>query len=110
MRSDTTSANQPPGNICGTAGVPNGGQRHYVNFQGAATNNLNIHNALNTLYFGSQHPGGCQFAMADGSIHFLNENINLALYQRLGDMGDGLPPADSRNDALLTGTLHRPAA
>jgi prepilin-type N-terminal cleavage/methylation domain-containing protein/prepilin-type processing-associated H-X9-DG protein len=91
IRSDTTSANQPPGNICGTAGVPNGGQRHYINFQGTTTNNLNIHNALNTLYFGSQHAGGCQIAMADGSVHFLNENINLALYQRLGTMGDGLP-------------------
>jgi prepilin-type N-terminal cleavage/methylation domain-containing protein len=91
IRSDTTSTNQPPGNICGTAGAPNGGQRHYVTFQGSATNNLNIHNALNTFYFGSQHPGVCQFAMADGSIHLINENINLALYQRLGDMGDGLP-------------------
>jgi prepilin-type N-terminal cleavage/methylation domain-containing protein len=91
MRTDTTAANQPPGNIAGTAGVPNGGFRHYINFQGTATNNLNIHNALNTLYFGSQHPGGCQIAMADASIQFLNENINLALYQRLGPMGDGLP-------------------
>jgi prepilin-type N-terminal cleavage/methylation domain-containing protein len=91
IRSDTTSANQPPGNIAGTAGVPNGGQRHYVAFQGTATGNLNIHNALNTLYFGSQHPGSCQFAMADGSIHVINENINLAIYQRLGDMGDAQP-------------------
>jgi prepilin-type N-terminal cleavage/methylation domain-containing protein/prepilin-type processing-associated H-X9-DG protein len=91
MRADTTSTNQPPGNVAGTAGVPNGGQRHYVNFQGVTTSNLNIHNALNTLYFGSQHPGGCQFAMADGSIHFINENINLALYQRLGAMNDDLP-------------------
>jgi hypothetical protein len=91
MRTNTSGNNQPPGNIAGTAGVPNGGQRHYVNFQGTNTGNLNIHNALNTLYFGSQHPGGCQIAMADASIQFLSENINLALYQRLGAMGDGQP-------------------
>ena len=29
-------------------------------FKALTTSNLNIHNALNTLYFGSQHPGGCQ--------------------------------------------------
>ncbi len=91
MRVNVNGGNQPPGNIAGTAGVPNGGQRHYLNFQGTATNNRNIHNALNTLYFGSQHVGGCQMAMADASVQFLNENINLSLYQRLGAMGDGQP-------------------
>jgi len=91
MRTNANGGNQPLGNIAGTAGVPNGGQRHYVNFQGTTTSNLNIHNALNTLYFGSNHVGGCQIAMADASVQFLNENINLALYQRLGAMDDGQP-------------------
>jgi prepilin-type N-terminal cleavage/methylation domain-containing protein/prepilin-type processing-associated H-X9-DG protein len=89
-RSNSTG-NNPPGNICGTAGPPNGGKRHYLTHQGTATNNLNIHNAINTLYFGSQHPGGCQFAMGDGSVHFISETINLAIYQRLGAMADGEP-------------------
>jgi len=34
--------------------------------------------------FGSRHPGGAGFAMADGSTHFLAESIDLALYRALG--------------------------
>ncbi len=41
--------------------------------------------------FGSFHPGGCHFAMADGSVHFLSENANLDVLQSLGVRGDGLP-------------------
>lgn len=41
--------------------------------------------------FGSDHVGGAQFLFADGSVHFINENINLQLYQRLSDRADGNP-------------------
>ena len=41
--------------------------------------------------FGSLHPGGCHFAMADGSVHFLSEHIDLAAYRGLGARNDGLP-------------------
>ncbi len=41
--------------------------------------------------FGSNHPGGAHFAMADGSIHFLAESIDLALYRTLGPRSDGAP-------------------
>ena len=41
--------------------------------------------------FGSQHSGGANFVMADGSVHFLSENINLAIYRFLGTRADGLP-------------------
>jgi prepilin-type N-terminal cleavage/methylation domain-containing protein len=34
--------------------------------------------------FGSNHPGGASFTMADGSTHFLSESIDLDLYRRLG--------------------------
>ncbi len=31
--------------------------------------------------FASRHPGGGQFAIGDGSVRFVNENINLAVYR-----------------------------
>lgn len=69
------------------------------------------------LAFSSAHPGGANFAMVDGSIRFINEEIdydtagvdhsylatpdqnwpdnwpnsNLGIYQRLGTRNDGLP-------------------
>jgi len=41
--------------------------------------------------FGSYHPGGCLFTMADGSVQFVSESIDLALYRALGARDDGLP-------------------
>jgi prepilin-type N-terminal cleavage/methylation domain-containing protein len=41
--------------------------------------------------FKSCHWGGCQFVFCDGSIHFLNQNIDYVTYQKLGDRRDGQP-------------------
>jgi prepilin-type N-terminal cleavage/methylation domain-containing protein/prepilin-type processing-associated H-X9-DG protein len=38
--------------------------------------------------FKSRHPGGAQFVLADGSVHFISENIDYRNYQRLGDRRD----------------------
>jgi hypothetical protein len=39
--------------------------------------------------FRSLHPGGCQFALCDGTVLFLAESINYRTYQQLGDRRDG---------------------
>lgn len=48
------------------------------------------------LGFRSRHPGGVQFVFGDGTVHFLSETIDHALYQYLGAIDDGetacIPP------------------
>lgn len=39
--------------------------------------------------FGSQHPGGAQFVMVDGSTHFVSQDIDTVLYASLGNRHDG---------------------
>jgi prepilin-type N-terminal cleavage/methylation domain-containing protein len=41
--------------------------------------------------FGSWHTGGSHFVLGDGSVRFVSENIDLALYQNLGNRRDGEP-------------------
>lgn len=41
--------------------------------------------------FGSQHPGGANFVLCDGSCRFLTENIDLETYRRFGSRKDGQP-------------------
>ncbi len=39
--------------------------------------------------FNSYHPGGAQFAFADGSVHFLSENMDYATLAKLAYIHDG---------------------
>jgi prepilin-type N-terminal cleavage/methylation domain-containing protein len=41
--------------------------------------------------FKSQHKGGAQFVLVDGSVQFLSENMDYVTYNRLGDRRDGSP-------------------
>jgi prepilin-type N-terminal cleavage/methylation domain-containing protein/prepilin-type processing-associated H-X9-DG protein len=41
--------------------------------------------------FGSNHPGGCHFGMADGSVRYMNQNINVDVYRSIAVRADRLP-------------------
>jgi len=44
---------------------------------------------LQARAFSSQHKGGAQFCMADGSVQFISENVNLETLRRLAIRDDG---------------------
>ena len=44
-----------------------------------------------TWGFKSNHPGGINFASVDGSVRFINQNIDHRTYQYLGCRDDGIP-------------------
>ncbi len=45
--------------------------------------------ANNDTSFGSEHPGGAHFAMADGSGQFVTENIDIEIYRALASRNGG---------------------
>lgn len=83
-------SNNGPGNLTGTYRAINSGKALYVAFSNL-TSDQNIHNHLCNTCYGSLHPGGAQFCLGDGSVRFLSETINLALYRTLGAINDTLP-------------------
>jgi len=44
---------------------------------------------LNSAILNSEHPGGVQFALADGSVRFISENIDLVALKLLAMRADG---------------------
>ena len=43
----------------------------------------------NDLFFGSKHPGGAHFAMADGSVHFYVDSLDFVLFGELASRDGG---------------------
>jgi prepilin-type processing-associated H-X9-DG protein len=41
--------------------------------------------------FASEHSGGVNVALGDGSVHFLSENVNINVFRELGARSDGQP-------------------
>ena len=44
---------------------------------------------FNDLFFGSDHPGGAQFTYVDGSVHFINDQIDMETYFGLATRNGG---------------------
>ena len=60
----------------------------YRAFCDATSGNLVTGNWGYSTGFKSRHPGGANFVFADGSVHFLSQNINMDQYQLLGCRND----------------------
>ena len=61
----------------------------------SATNVVNTVNGSNGWALSvSNHPGGCNVAMVDGSVAFLNSSINVTAYQYMIQINDGQPIPD----------------
>lgn len=41
--------------------------------------------------FGSRHTGGCHFGMADGSVQFISQNVDINVYRQTAIRDDGFP-------------------
>ena len=62
----------------------------------------NVKNPINSKFtdpwndasFGSLHPGGCMFSRADGSIHFVRQNVDMPTYRALASRDGGEPIAN----------------
>lgn len=46
---------------------------------------------FNDVSFGSQHPGGANFAVADGSVRFISETVDMAVYLAAASMNGKEP-------------------
>ena len=62
---------------------------------GASQSGCNSYKSYSTgTGFKSRHAGGAQFLMGDGTVRFINANINYLTYQIIGNRADGMVPGD----------------
>ncbi len=55
----------------------------------AETRLRNVPNGDRDDSFASEHTGGIHMLFADGSAHFISENIDMTTFMNLGDKADG---------------------
>lgn len=60
---------------------------------GSCTSTTDLGTVISVLSntFGSFHPGGCGFAMVDGSVRFVGDDVDITTYQQTGIRNDHLP-------------------
>ena len=85
---------QPPGNVRGWIMGASGDKGLYSARVIAHPLNIKIDRVadgvkFNHLPFSSYHPGGVMFAVSDGSVHFIAENIDLELFKDLATVNGG---------------------
>jgi prepilin-type N-terminal cleavage/methylation domain-containing protein/prepilin-type processing-associated H-X9-DG protein len=91
-RSDTFHAGWASGTKIDASGIPLGlaAAQDTINSEprsGAVFDSLGTQSRM----FGSYHTGGCNFALADGSVRFVTDTIPLTTYRQLGARNDGQP-------------------
>jgi prepilin-type N-terminal cleavage/methylation domain-containing protein/prepilin-type processing-associated H-X9-DG protein len=103
-RCDTTASAdkgwwETQGNVVhGTTGQPLNMKTTCMSTQEAAEKRLYIYpqcfakgNWNMAWGYRSNHPAGANFLMADGSVQFINDSINVHIYRAYGGRDDGLP-------------------
>ncbi|MGH7170148.1 MAG: DUF1559 domain-containing protein [Gemmataceae bacterium] len=69
-------------NAYGTCAIP-------PNVRPPGGGSYNPNDWQNTWSFRSRHPGGVNFALADGSVHFIPDKIDLGVYRALATVAGG---------------------
>ncbi|MGL6095823.1 MAG: DUF1559 domain-containing protein [Fimbriiglobus sp.] len=72
-----SAANPPRYTVNGPGCSPVKNIRHSINNTSGAFNGSNN---FNDVSFGSEHPGGAQFCLADGSVRMVSQSISLETY------------------------------
>lgn len=94
---NTGFAPQRPGWACGTSGGGSGDELTFstntfaFDFSGSPDSMVNgMNTEFNTHSFASNHPGGSQFAMADGSARFVPEGVSETVLAATMSIRDGV--------------------
>ena len=71
------------------------GGTEYSEFAGSTFGRINsrrdplVNGVIMEMSFGSWHVGGAHFTLADGSVKFINESVDLSLYRKLATRAGG---------------------